>query len=144
IVRLYDERIKMVRDTKVLDWAMAELLAYGSLVLEGHRVRMSGQDVERGTFSHRHAIVKVEDSDEEYTPLAHLSEDQAPFQIYNSYLSAFRALRFEYRYAKVLPQALIIWEYQFGDCANRAQVIIEQFLTSAEKKWSRQNALVLL
>lgn len=144
IVRLYDERIKMVRETKVLDWAMAELLAYGSLVLEGHRVRMSGQDVERGTFSHRHAIVKVEDSDEEYTPLAHLSEDQAPFQIYNSHLSEFGVLGFEYGYAMALPHALILWEAQFGDFANGAQVIIDQFLASAEKKWNRQNGLVLL
>src|SRR5690606_37034714 len=132
------------RDTKVLDWAMAELLAYGSLVLEGHRVRMSGQDVERGTFSHRHAIVKVEDSDEEYTPLAHLSEDQAPFQIYNSHLSEFGVLGFEYGYAMALPHALILWEAQFGDFANGAQVIIDQFLASAEKKWNRQNGLVLL
>src|SRR3546814_20439334 len=89
IQRLYAERIKMVQETGELDWAMGELLAYGTLVLEGHRVRVSGQDVERGTFSHRHAIVKVEDSDEEYTPTAHLSTDQDPFAIYNSPLSEY-------------------------------------------------------
>src|SRR3546814_2550382 len=98
----------MVQETGELDWAMGELLAYGTLVLEGHRVRVSGQDVERGTFSHRHAIVKVEDSDEEYTPTAHLSNDQAPFEIYNSHLSEYGVMGFEYGYAMALPTALVV------------------------------------
>ncbi|HEY9561761.1 MAG TPA: 2-oxoglutarate dehydrogenase E1 component [Anseongella sp.] len=144
IQRLYAERIKMVQETGELDWAMGELLAYGTLVLEGHRVRVSGQDVERGTFSHRHAIVKVEDSDEEYTPTAHLSNDQAPFEIYNSHLSEYGVMGFEYGYAMALPTALVVWEAQFGDFVNGAQIIIDQFLASAEKKWKRQNGMVLL
>lgn len=144
IEKLFAERLKMVKETKMLDWAMGELLAYGTLVEEGHRVRISGQDSERGTFSHRHAVVTAEDSDEEYTPLANLSEKQAPFEIYNSHLSEYGVLGFEYGYAMSWPNALTIWEAQFGDFGNGAQVIIDQFIASAETKWKRCNNLVLL
>ncbi|KHJ38201.1 2-oxoglutarate dehydrogenase E1 component [Pedobacter glucosidilyticus] len=142
--RLFKERKKMVEETQVFDWAMGELMAYGSLVNEGNRVRISGQDVERGTFSHRHAVVKVEDSEEEYTPLTQVSEKQAPFEIYNSHLSEYGVLGFEYGYAMANPYALTIWEAQFGDFFNGAQIIIDQYISSAETKWQRANGLVML
>jgi 2-oxoglutarate dehydrogenase E1 component len=123
---------------------MGELMAYGTLLEEGHRVRVSGQDVERGTFSHRHAVVKLEDSEEEYIPLAQLAKGDAKFDIYNSHLSEYGVLGFEYGYALANPQSLTIWEAQFGDFVNGAQIIIDQFLVSAETKWQRSNGLVLL
>ena len=123
---------------------MGELLAYATLLADKHPIRFSGQDVERGTFSHRHAVVKVEDSEEEYTPLNNISKDQAPLYIYNSLLSEYGVLGFEYGYAMASPNALTIWEAQFGDFNNGAQIIIDQFLSAAEEKWKTQNGLVML
>jgi 2-oxoglutarate dehydrogenase E1 component len=143
IEKLFDERRKM-SDTKVFDWAMGELLAYGTLLQEGFRVRISGQDVERGTFSHRHAVLTLEDSEEEYIPLAQLNNESAKFEIYNSHLSEYGVLGFEYGYALANPMALTIWEAQFGDFVNGTQIIIDQFITSAETKWQRSNGLVML
>ncbi len=143
IERLFEDRKKMA-GTKVFDWAMAELMAYGTLLQDGFRVRVSGQDVERGTFSHRHAVLTLEDSEEEYVPLAKLDNGTAKFEIYNSHLSEYGVLGFEYGYALANPMALIVWEAQFGDFVNGAQIIIDQFITSAETKWQRSNALVML
>ena len=143
IEKLFEDRKKMV-ENKTFDWAMGELMAYGTLLEEGHRVRISGQDVERGTFSHRHAVVKLEDSEEEYIPLAQLAKGEAKFDIYNSHLSEYGVLGFEYGYALANPHSLTIWEAQFGDFVNGAQIIIDQFLVSAETKWQRSNGLVVL
>lgn len=143
IVRLFNDRKEMVKEDR-LDWAMGELLAYASLLNEGHHVRISGQDVERGTFSHRHAVVTVEDSEEKYVPLANLSENQAKFDIYNSLLSEYGVLGFDYGYAMASPNSLVIWEAQFGDFNNGAQIILDQFLSAAEDKWNSMNGLVML
>jgi 2-oxoglutarate dehydrogenase E1 component len=143
IVRLLNDRRKMVEETDRLDWGMAELLAYGSLLLEGFNVRMSGEDCERGTFSHRHAVIKVEDSEEEYILLNGMKEDQGRMAIYNSHLSEYGVMAFDYGYALASPNTLTIWEAQFGDFANGAQIIIDQFLAAAEDKWRIQNGLVL-
>lgn len=142
IEKLFEERRKM-SETKVFDWAMGELLAYGTLLLEGFRVRVSGQDVERGTFSHRHAVITLEDSEEEYIPLDNLKKAKGKFDIYNSHLSEYGVLGFEYGYALANPMALTIWEAQFGDFVNGAQIVIDQFITSAETKWQRSNGLVM-
>ncbi len=144
ITRLFEERKQMLKAPGRLDWAMGELLAYASLLSEGHPVRVSGQDVERGTFSHRHAVVRVEDSEEQYVPLNHLQEKQAPFYIYNSLLSEYGVLGFDYGYCFSAPNSLVIWEAQFGDFNNGAQIIIDQYLSSAEDKWRRMNGLVML
>lgn len=138
------DRKKMIEETNRLDWGMAEQLAYGSLLLEGHPVRFSGQDVERGTFSHRHAVLKIEDSEEEYEPLNHLGKNQAPFRIYNSLLSEYAVLGFDYGYSLAMPDGLTIWEAQFGDFNNGAQIIIDQFISSAEDKWRSMSNLVML
>ncbi len=143
IEKLFDERRKMA-DTKVFDWAMGELMAYGSLIQEGFSVRLSGQDVERGTFSHRHAVITLEDSEEEYVPLSKLDNGIAKFDVFNSHLSEYGVLGFEYGYALANPMALTIWEAQFGDFMNGAQIVIDQFITSAETKWQRSNGLVML
>ncbi len=142
IQKVYDDRKAMIKNN-TYDWAMGELLAYASLMKEGFPVRFSGQDVERGTFSHRHAIVKLEDSEEEYTPLNNIDSD-AKLSIYNSLLSEYGVLGFEYGYAFAAPNTLTIWEAQFGDFFNGAQIIIDQYLTSAEYKWRRMNGLVML
>ncbi|MEQ7800775.1 2-oxoglutarate dehydrogenase E1 component [Pedobacter sp. ASV1-7] len=144
IEKLFEERSKMANTTHIFDWAMGEQLAYGTLLAEGKRVRLSGQDVERGTFSHRHAVIKLEDSEEEYIPLANLSDQQAPFDIYNSHLSEYGVLGFEYGYAMANPNALTIWEAQFGDFFNGAQIVVDQYIASAETKWQRENGLVML
>ena len=143
IVKLFDDRLKMIESDK-LDWAMGELLAYATLLNEGYSVRISGQDVERGTFSHRHAVVKTEDDEEEVIPLNLLNENQAKFQIYNSLLSEYAVLGFDYGYAFNTPKGLTIWEAQFGDFFNGAQIIIDQFLSAAEDKWGTPNGLVIL
>lgn len=143
IAKLFDDRKQMVNRIKVFDWAMGELLAYGSLLTENFPVRLSGEDVKRGTFSHRHAMAKVVDSDEEYVPLNSL-ESTAKFQIYNSLLSEYGALGFEYGYASANPNALVVWEAQFGDFINTGQVIVDQYVVSAETKWQCGNGLVLL
>ncbi len=142
IVRLMEERIKMGEGGKI-DWAMGEILAYATLLTEGHPVRISGQDSVRGTFSHRHAGVVIEDTDQLYFPLKNLSPEQASFEIYNSLLSEYGVMGFEYGYALTTPKTLTIWEAQFGDFANVAQVIVDQYISSAEEKWGLMNGLVL-
>ena len=142
IQKVFDDRKAMIANDNY-DWAMGELLAYASLMKEGYPVRFSGQDVERGTFSHRHAVVKVEDSEEEYTPLNAI-DSKSKLSIYNSLLSEYGVLGFEYGYAFAAPNTLTIWEAQFGDFFNGAQIIIDQYLTSAEYKWRRMNGLVML
>ena len=142
IQKIFDDRLKMVNEDK-LDWAMGELLAYASLIEEGHHVRMSGQDCERGTFSHRHAVIKKEDSEKEYVPLANI-KDQNQFQIYNSLLSEYAVLGFEYGYSTVNPKNLTIWEAQFGDFGNGAQIVVDQFISSAEAKWGKFSGLVMM
>ena len=142
IKKLINNRQLMYENDK-LDWSMAEHLAYGSLLEEGYDVRISGQDVERGTFSHRHAIIKVEESEEEISLLNSISEKQGKFTIYNSLLSEYGVLGFEYGYAMTDPKSLTIWEAQFGDFSNGAQIIIDQYIFSGEDKWKTQNGLVL-
>ena len=142
IDRIVEDRRMMMLDNR-MDWAMAELLAYGSLLEEGYSVRLSGQDSERGTFAHRHATFVVEDTDEKYVPLKHISEKQAAFHVFNSLLSEYGVLGYEYGYALTNPNGLTIWEAQFGDFANVAQVIIDQYITSAFEKWGMMNNLVL-
>lgn len=142
--RLFAERLKMIEETEVVDWAMGELLAYGTLLKEGYDVRLSGQDVERGTFSHRHSVITLEDSEEEYIPLANIAEPQGQVHIYNSFLSEYAVLGFDYGYAMASPHALVIWEAQFGDFNNGAQIIIDQFISAAEDKWHTMNGLVML
>ncbi|MGB2171549.1 MAG: 2-oxoglutarate dehydrogenase E1 component [Flavobacteriaceae bacterium] len=144
IEKLIGDRQRMFFETDAMDWAMGELLAYGSLLVEGHDVRISGQDVERGTFSHRHAIVKAEESEEETILLNHIQEDQGTLRIYNSLLSEYGVLGFDYGYAMASPNALTIWEAQFGDFSNGAQIMIDQYISAAEDKWKLQNGIVLL
>lgn len=144
VEKLVRDRKKMFFETNKLDWAMGELLAYGTLLQEGFGVRMSGQDVERGTFSHRHAVMKVEESEEEIILLNHLSEEQARFQIYNSLLSEYGVVGFDYGYAMASPKTLTIWEAQFGDFSNGAQIMLDQYISAAEDKWKLQNGLVML
>jgi 2-oxoglutarate dehydrogenase E1 component len=143
IKKLINSRSIMFEQDK-LDWSMAEHLAYGSLLEEGFNVRISGQDVERGTFSHRHGVVKVEDSEEEIVLHNNISDDQGVFSIYNSLLSEYAVLGFDYGYSMASPNTLTIWEAQFGDFSNGAQIIIDQYLFSAEDKWKTQNSLVML
>ncbi len=141
--RLLSDRKKMFEETKKLDWAMGELLAYGTLLKEGHPVRLSGQDVERGTFSHRHAVLKLEASEKEICPLNNISEN-AKFTAYNSLLSEYGVLGFDYGYSMVNPNVLTIWEAQFGDFSNGAQIMLDQFISAAEDKWKMMNGLVML
>ena len=144
IIKLFDSREKLIFENGKVDWAMAELLAYGTLLNEGFNVRISGQDVERGTFSHRHAVLKSEDSEEEYLPLNNVdSINKGLFRIYNSPLSEYGVLGFDYGYALASPNCLTIWEAQFGDFSNGAQIIIDQYISSAEDKWKLQNGIVL-
>ncbi|MDP5062845.1 MAG: 2-oxoglutarate dehydrogenase E1 component [Maribacter sp.] len=144
VEKLVNDRYNMYFEADNLDWAMGELLAYGALLEEGFAVRMSGQDVERGTFSHRHAVMKVEESEEEVILLNQLSEQQAKFQIYNSLLSEYGVVGFDYGYAMASPNTLTIWEAQFGDFSNGAQIMIDQYISAAEDKWKLQNGLVML
>ena len=143
VLHLAEERVEMATGKKPLNWGMAEILAYGSLVLEGHEVRVSGQDVERGTFSHRHALYVDQESSQKYVPLAHLEKGQAKFSIYNSILSEYAVLGFEYGYSLTTPNGLTIWEAQFGDFANGAQVIFDQYLAPAEAKWGQKSNLTV-
>ena len=142
--RLINDRSKMFFETDKIDWGMGEMLAYGSLLNEGFNVRISGQDVERGTFSHRHAILKAEDSEEEICLLNNINNNQGSFNIYNSHLSEYGVMGYEYGYSLTSPQTLCIWEAQFGDFSNGAQIMIDQYLSAAEDKWKLQNGLVLL
>lgn len=143
IERITETRQKMF-DADQLDWSMAEHLAYGTLLEEGYNVRISGQDVERGTFSHRHAVVKVEDSEEEVVLLNNISETQGDFYIYNSLLSEYGVVGFDYGYAMASPKTLTIWEAQFGDFSNGAQIMLDQYISAGEDKWKTQNGLVML
>jgi 2-oxoglutarate dehydrogenase E1 component len=143
LIRLQEDRRKMVFDDDRLDWAMGELLAYATLLKEGYSVRLSGQDSERGTFSHRHAVMRVDESEEMYIPLENIDDKQARFEVYNSLLSEYGVLGFEYGYALEAPDNLTIWEAQFGDFHNGAQIIIDQYLSSAEEKWNVMNDLVM-
>ena len=143
ISRLMNDRKKMY-DNDSIDWGMAETLAYGSILKESYNVRISGQDVERGTFSHRHAILKKEISEENFIPLNNISEFQGKFEIYNSLLSEYAVMGFEYGYALSNPNTLTVWEAQFGDFSNGAQIMIDQYLSAAEDKWKLQNGLVLM
>ncbi len=144
IEKLIKDRKVAFLENRMLGWADAELLAYGSLLADGRIVRMSGQDVKRGTFSHRHSYFFDSNTNEPYCGLDHVTKDQEPFRIYNSLLSEFGVLGFEYGYAMSTPNALVIWEAQFGDFVNGAQVMIDQFISSAETKWQRMNGLVML
>lgn len=143
INRLYKGKFKLLEDNN-LDWALAELLAYGSILVDGQNIRMSGQDVKRGTFSHRHAVIVDAKTNKEYNRLSQLSEDQGNFFIYNSLLSEFGVMGFEYGYSLASPNNLVIWEAQFGDFYNGAQTIVDQYISAAESKWRRMSGLVLL
>jgi 2-oxoglutarate dehydrogenase E1 component len=142
IDRLLKTRKQIFEETKMFDWAAAELMAYGSLMLDGFPVRLSGQDVQRGTFSHRHAVIKDTDTNESYNGLNSL-ESEAKFEVYNSFLSEYGVLGFEYGFGMANPNTLTIWEAQFGDFANGAQTMIDQFVASGETKWLKMNGLVM-
>ena len=144
IEKQFKQRKDIFFNTKQLNWAAAELMAYGSILLEKKIVRLSGQDTQRGTFSHRHSVIHDVNTNEAYNSLNHIEEGQEKFRVYNSLLSEFGALGFEFGYALANPNALTIWEAQFGDFANGAQVMIDQFITCSYTKWQRMNGLVLL
>lgn len=144
IEKIIQDKVKLFETEKKLDWASAELLAYGSLLLEQKDVRMSGQDIRRGTFSHRHAVLRDENTDVSYNRLSRIPGAQGKYRVYNSLLSEYGVLGFEYGYSLANPNALVIWEAQFGDFVNCAQTMIDQFISSGEQKWNRMNGLVLL
>jgi 2-oxoglutarate dehydrogenase E1 component len=144
VEKLLQDKVKLFREEKKIDWATAELLAYASILDEGKDVRISGQDVKRGTFSHRHAVLRDESNDQPYSRLSRIKEGQHEFRIHNSLLSEYGVLGFEYGYAMANPQALVIWEAQFGDFGNGAQTIIDQFIMTAETKWQRMSGLVMM
>ncbi|HTM93197.1 MAG TPA: hypothetical protein VL095_12310, partial [Flavisolibacter sp.] len=144
VEKILNDKIKLFDAEQKVDWATGELLAYASLLVDGKDVRMSGQDVKRGTFSHRHAVIYDEVTNNEYNRLNSLQDKQGQFRIYNSLLSEYAVLGFEYGYALANPNSLVLWEAQFGDFANGAQIIIDQFIASAETKWLRMNGVVLL
>lgn len=144
VSRILEDRRKMAQGALPLNWGFAETVAYATLLFEGHPVRMTGQDVGRGTFSHRHANLHNQKDGETYTPLKNLFKDQPRFDLYDSFLSEEAVLAFEYGYASTMPNALVVWEAQFGDFANGAQVVIDQFITSAETKWGRLSGLTML
>ncbi len=144
VEKLMQEKIKLFQNDNAVDWATGELLAYGSLLLEGNDVRMSGQDVRRGTFSHRHAVLRDEETNESYNRLSRLQGAEGKFRIYNSLLSEFGVLGFEYGYSIANPHSLVLWEAQFGDFFNGAQTTIDQFIASAETKWRQMSGLVML
>ena len=143
--KIYNQRREMVNSGKAVDWALAEQLAWGTLLLEGNHVRISGQDVERGTFSHRHCVVHDQKQyGSKYAPLRHIDPAQAQFNACNSSLSEFAVLGFELGYSLENPASLVMWEAQFGDFANTAQCMIDQFICSGEQKWLRQSGLTML
>jgi len=144
VEKLFQEKTKLMEVENKVDWATGELLAYASILVEGNIVRMSGQDVKRGTFSHRHAVVRDEETNKGYNRLKGLSDNQEKFRIYNSLLSEYGVLGFEYGYGLANPNALVIWEAQFGDFSNGAQTMIDQFISAGEQKWNRMNGLVML
>ncbi|MHB1109993.1 MAG: 2-oxoglutarate dehydrogenase E1 component, partial [Devosia sp.] len=142
--RFLDNRLAAIEAGEGIDWATAESLAFGSLVDEGHPVRLSGQDVERGTFSQRHSVLYDQQTDETYIPLNHISERQQRYEVINSMLSEEAVLGFEYGYSLAEPNTLTLWEAQFGDFANGAQVVVDQFIAAGERKWFRMSGLVML
>jgi 2-oxoglutarate dehydrogenase E1 component len=144
VEKILQDKIKLFETERKVDWATGELLAYSSLLLEGRDVRMSGQDVRRGTFSHRHAILRDENNDKPYNRLSQIPGATGKFRIYNSLLSEYGVLGFEYGYALANPNALVLWEAQFGDFANGAQTMIDQFIAAGEQKWNRMNGVTLL
>jgi 2-oxoglutarate dehydrogenase E1 component len=144
IVRQLKTKSKAFNEDTGIDWGMGEALAFGSLLMDGTPVRLSGQDCERGTFSHRHSVLYDDETRESYIPLLHLKEKQGQFCVHNSLLSEAAVLGFDYGYSLDYPQMLCIWEAQFGDFVNGAQVIIDQFITSSESKWGRLSGLVML
>ena len=144
ITRIIGKRRKTIDQGAGIDWATAESLAFGTLLVDGFLVRLSGQDSERGTFSQRHAVLMDQENEKKYTPLLHVSKEQATFEVINSMLSEVAVLGFEYGYSLAEPNALVLWEAQFGDFANGAQVVIDQFISSGERKWLRMSGLVLL
>jgi 2-oxoglutarate dehydrogenase E1 component len=144
ISKLMAERLTMVQEGQKIDWAMAETLAYATLLTENNPVRITGQDVERGTFSHRHAVIKDMSTEESYTPLNNLQDQQQQLYIYNSHLSEFAVVGFEFGYSTAMPLGLTIWEAQYGDFNNGAQIIIDQFIAASKTKWQRMSGLVML
>ncbi len=142
--KIMSNRHNLYSKEKKVDWAMAELLAYGTLLKEGHSVRVSGQDSQRGTFSHRHAVLKDTETEEHYIPLNNIEGQEKQLYIYNSLLSEYGVLAFEYGYSLANPNALVIWEAQFGDFANGAQIVIDQFISASEIKWQKVSGLVML
>ena len=144
VEKILQDKVKLYYEEGKLDWSSGELLSYASILAEQKDVRMSGQDVRRGTFSHRHAIIRDEKTDESYNRLSQVAPEQGHFRIYNSLLSEYAVLGFEYGYSMANPNTLVIWEAQFGDFANGAQTIIDQFISCAEQKWRRMNGVVLL
>jgi 2-oxoglutarate dehydrogenase E1 component len=144
IEKIIQEKIKLFTEEGKADWATGELLAYGSLLLEGKDVRMSGQDVRRGTFSHRHAVIQDEETNKSYNRLSDIAGARGTFRVYNSLLSEYGVLGFEYGYAMANPNALVLWEAQFGDFCNGAQTMIDQFISAGEQKWNRMNGVTML
>lgn len=144
LLRILDDRREIAAGRQPIDWASAEILAFASLIVEGHPVRLTGQDCERGTFSQRHAVLHDEKDNRKHTPLKHLSPNQAMVEIINSPLSEAAVLGYEYGYSLDCPEGLIAWEAQFGDFSNVAQCVIDQFIASAEDKWKRLSRLVML
>lgn len=144
VEKIIQEKIKLFNEEGKIDWATGELMAYGSLMLEGNDVRMSGQDVQRGTFSHRHAVLRDEVTNRPYNRLTGIEGANGKFRIYNSLLSEYGVLGFEYGYAMANPNALVLWEAQFGDFCNGAQTMIDQFIAAGEQKWNRMNGVVML
>jgi 2-oxoglutarate dehydrogenase E1 component len=144
VEKILQDKVKLFNTENKVDWATGELLAYGSLLLDGNDVRMSGQDVQRGTFSHRHAVLRDENTDESYNRLSRIEGAKGQFRIFNSLLSEYGVLGFEYGYALANPNGLVIWEAQFGDFSNGAQTMIDQFIAAGEQKWNRMNGITLL
>jgi 2-oxoglutarate dehydrogenase E1 component len=144
VEKILQDKVKLFEKESKIDWATAELMAYGSLLVDGKDVRMSGQDVKRGTFSHRHAVLRDESTNKSYDRLSQIPHATGKFRIYNSLLSEYGVLGFEYGYALANPNALVLWEAQFGDFSNGAQTVIDQFIAGAEQKWNRMNGLVML
>ena len=144
IQKIYNDRQESINDGKNIDWATAEALAFATLLKDGYGVRLSGQDVGRGTFSHRHAVLYDQENEKRFVPLRHFRKEQALFEIVDSFLSEFGVLGFEYGYSQADPKTLVIWEAQFGDFSNGAQTIIDQFITTGERKWLRMSGLTLL
>jgi 2-oxoglutarate dehydrogenase E1 component len=144
VEKLLQDKLKLYNEEQKIDWSTGELMAYATLIAEGMDVRMSGQDVKRGTFSHRHAVLRDEDTDVAYNRLSNIPNAKGTFRIYNSLLSEYGVLGFEYGYSLANPNTLVLWEAQFGDFSNGAQTIIDQFIASAEQKWNRMNGVVML